>query len=258
MINAWSRFYYGFEITPDNQYLSFSEGGPELIATIRQGRYAPTLGLEAVAAALNDAGTQIYTVAMDRETRRATISASNPFSLLIASGSTSARSVFASLGFSGADVGPGLTFTGAGQIGSEYRPQFKLQDYIEPEHFKKAIDSTVKKAADGQVEVVTFGLERYLQANIKFATDKAMDGKVIRNNPTGVDDLVDLMDWLITKAGLEIIPDDSNPSEFFTVILEKTQESATGVDFRLRELYDRNLPGFYETGILLFRVIETG
>lgn len=254
-VHGWSRFYYNFEVGDANRYLSFNEGGPELIAEVTRGRYAPTLGLDAVAAAMSDVGSQAYVVSMDRSTRLCTISAPGPFTLMIGTGTTAASSVFPTLGFSGSNVGPGLTFTSKAPVGSAYLPQFKLQDWISPDHFKKSIDSTVKKTASGAVEVVTFGLERFIQAHIRYATNKKMDGRVIRNNPNGVEDLVALMDWMITKAALEIIPDDTNPADFYTVILERTGDSQTGVDYRLKELFDKNLPDFFETGPLVFRVI---
>lgn len=256
MINTWSRIYYDIEITSDNRYLSFDEGGSELIAEVTRGKYTPTQAVAQVAAAMSDAGTQAYSVSMNRTSRRVTISAAAPFTLRTTSGSTAASSVFSTLGFSGADVGPGTTFTGAGTLGREYRPQFLLQDWISPDHYKKSVDSTVKKTADGRVEVVTFGLERYLQMHIRWATNKAVGGDVLRSNPTGVEDLVDLMDWLITKAPVEIIPDENSPGTFYTTILERTAESQQGTDYKLKELYDKNLPNFYETGPLTFRVIE--
>lgn len=256
MINTWSKIYYSVEITTDNRYLSFDEGGSELIAEVTRGKYTPTQALEQVAAAMSDAGSQAYTVVMDRSTRQVTISAAAPFSLLITSGTTTASSIFATLGFSGADVGPSTSAQGAGTLGKSYNPQFLFQDWIDPEHYKKSVDSTKKKTADGRVEVVTFGLEKYIQLNIKYVTNKPVGHSVMRSNPTGVEDLVDLMDWLISQAPVEIIGDEDSPATFYTAILEKTQESQQGTDYKLRELYDKNLPDFFETGILLFRLIE--
>jgi len=256
MIHSWSKFYYGVDVTTDNLYLSFNEGGSELIAEVTRGKYTPTEALAAVAAAMSDAGSQAYTVTMDRSTRRVTISAAAPFTLMIGTGTTSTSSIFGTLGFSGADVGPVTSATGAGKIGSEYVPQFKLQDWIDPEHYKKAVESTIKKTADGRVEVVTFGVEQYLQAHIRYATNKMVGWDVFRTNATGVADLVSLMDWLTKKYPVELIPDEDLPNVFYTLILERTQESQQGTDYKLRELYDKNLPDFFETGILLFRLIE--
>jgi hypothetical protein len=256
MVYTWSKFYYGFEVTDENKYLSFSEGGPELIAEVRVGRYSLTTGLLRVASAMSDAGGQTYSVTLDRVTRTATISAAAPFSLLVTSGSTSANSIYPLIGLTGADRTGTNIYTGNAVVAKEYRPQFKLQDYISPKHYKRSIDPSVRKAADGTVEVVRFGVERLIQMNLVMATDLPGDGMVIRNNPTGVDDLQDFMDWLITKAQLEFMEDEDDPGQYLTMLLERSPESQTGTDYRLQERYDRNLPGYYDTGRLIFRVVE--
>lgn len=257
MINTWSKIYFGFEVTPDNSSLSFSEGGPELIGTVRQGRYAPTLGLTRAADAMNDAGSQVYAMTMDRSSRRVTISAAAPFELLVATGTTSMTSIFPLLGFTGADRTGSNSYQGNLPSMIEYLPQFKLQAYIDPEHWKKSIDPAVKKTADGQVEVVRFGVEQLMQFNLTYVTDLPMDGRVIRNNPSGVADLVELMDWLITKTSVEFMADEDDPDTYITVLLERTTDSTTGTDFKLSELYVKNLPGFFETKVLTFRVVST-
>jgi hypothetical protein len=256
MIDTWSKFYFGFEVTEENRYLSFSEGGSEIIATVRIGRYSPTTGLLRVASAMSDAGGQTYSVTMDRITRKATISAAGPFELKISSGSTSGSSIFSLLGFSGSDLTGTNIYTGTGQVAKEFKPQFKLQDFVSPDHWKKSIDPSVKKAADGTVEVVRFGVERLMQLDIKFSTNKPMDNVVILNNPTGIDDLQEFMDWLITKAQVEFMEDKDDPDSYLTVLLERTPDSQTGTDYKLKELYAKNLPGFFDTGQLVFRVVE--
>lgn len=255
MIHTWSKIFYDFEVKPENSYLSFQETtGPERTATTRTGKYAPTKGLQRVANAMSDEGTQTYSIQLDRLTRLATISATNPFTLKVNTGSTAASSIFPLLGFTGADRTGTNIYTGNAPVASEYVPQFKVQDYIDPAHWKKSIDATVKKAADGSVEVVRFGVEQLMQLNFKWATDMKMDNGVIRNNPTGVADLVRLMDWLITKAEVEFMPDENNPNFYYTVLLDRSPQSATGTDYQIDEQYEKNLPGFFDTGRLVFRV----
>lgn len=255
MIDTWSKLFYDFEVTLDNRYLSFQETtGPERSAEIRTGRYAPTKGLARVAAAMSDEGLQTYSVTLDRLTKRVTISATSNFTLKIATGSTNDSSIFPLLGFTGADRTGSNTYTGNAEAIREYVPQFKLQDYIDPAHWKRSIDATVKKTADGSVEVVRFGVETLMQMNIKWVTNKKMDNKVIRNNPAGVEDLVRLMDWLMTKAEIEFMPDEANPNTYYTILLERTPQSQTGTDYQIDELYEKNLPGFFESGRLVFRV----
>jgi hypothetical protein len=257
MINTWSKFYYGFEVTADNSNLAFDEGGPELIATVRQGKYAPVRGLLRTADAMSDVGAQTYAITLDRSTRLVTISAAAPFSLLVATGSTLSTSLYAALGFTGADRTGTNIYTGNAPAMVEYAIQFMLQDYIEQGHWKRAIDPTVKRAADGTVEVVRFGVEEMLQFNLKYVTDLPMDGRVIRNNPDGVAALVQLMDWLITKTPIEFMPDENDPDTYITMLLEKTPDSASGTDFKLSEQYVKNLPGFFETKTMIFNVVST-
>jgi len=45
-------------------------------------------------------------------------------------------------------------------------------------------------------------------------------------------------------------------STFEKVILESTGESKDGVGFKIKEMYDQGLPGYYESGTLVFRVVE--
>ena len=47
--------------------------------------------------------------------------------------------------------------------------------------------------------------------------------------------------------------DDTNNSK--NVILERTRQSRSGTGFRLVELYNRGLPGFFETGNIVFREV---
>lgn len=256
MIQTHSKFFYEFRVTTDTKFLDFDEGSGVLTAEIRPGSYSPTRGLNLVAEAMSDAGTQAYTVTINRTTRLVTISAAAPFDLLIQTGPTEASSIFETLGFSGADQTGLSSYTGSVGVVKEYVPQFKLQDWIDPDHFQRSVDDTVKTTASGEVEAVVFGRERLIQANIRYATDLPMDGKVIRNNPDGVSALVDFLSHGISKSAFEIMPDELTPNQFYTVILERTPDSPNGTDFRLRELYDQNLPSFYETGILQMRIVE--
>jgi hypothetical protein len=170
---------------------------------------------------------------------------------------TPGNTIWELIGFSGADRTGSNIYTGNLQSTMKvYRPQFKLQDFISPEHFKKAIDPTTKKTADGKIEVVRFGTERFIQMNMRMITNKPMDGKVIRNNPTGVEDTIEFMDFATTKAEFEFMPDAADPDTFLTVILDKTPEAPDGTGYKLDELYERNLPDFFETGRLMMRVVE--
>lgn len=256
MIQTWSQFFYDFEVTEAQRLISFDEGGPEFVVELTQGRYSLTDGLLEIASKMTDAGAQAYTVSMNRFTRAVTISAPANFTLRVATGSGVGNTAFSLVGFTGLNRTGSNSYVSNLSVGKSYTPQFKLQDWIDPEHNKRAVDATVKKSANGSVEVVTFGIERLIQAHIRFATNIPQDGKVIRSNTGGVEALIDFMDWATLKAPIELIPDEQNPSTFYKVILERTPEFSNGTGFRLKELYDRNAPGYFETGVLGFLVVE--
>src|SRR5690606_39212163 len=120
-------------------------------------------------AALNAAGEAGYTVTFNRNSRSFTIEAESNFDLLINSGSTAA-SAFGVFGFTGSDLSGADEYTGS-SAGSAYFPQFILQDYISTEDFQNLVSPSVNKAADGRVEVIRFGTEKFMQANFKFITN---------------------------------------------------------------------------------------
>lgn len=255
-LTTFSQFFYDLQITPDNLYLDFDEGSGELTAEVDLGSYSPVQGLTKIADAMTTAGTQAYSITLDRATRLVTISAPGPFDLLVSTGSSVGSDCFSTIGFNGADRTGSNSYTGDTPILSVYRPQFVLQDYIKPDHWQKLIDPTSKKTADGKIEVIKFGVETFVQMNIKFATNKKMSNQVIKNNPSGVEDLAAFMQFAVTKSQVEFMPDLSDPNTYLTLILERTSEDQNGTAFRLRELYDRGLPEFFETGIISWRVIE--
>jgi hypothetical protein len=255
-LTTHSKIYYGHTVDSTNNAIDFNEGGPELNATLDTGEYTLEDFVTEVERALNEVGGQVYTVTVNRTTRLITISAPGTFSLLIASGSRVGTTAYTLVGFTGADLGPATSRTGDSPSGFEYVTQFILQSHVPSDKFIKSIDATVNKTASGRVEVFRYGTERFIEFNIKFATDISMpSGGPIRNNASGVSDLVALMDYLITKAPVEFMPDEDTPGTFQNVFLATTPEDSSGVGHKLKELYDRGLPGYFETGVLRFRVV---
>jgi hypothetical protein len=256
-LSTHSAFYFGYEVTEDNQSLDFDEGGGELTAEIEPGSYTLTTFLDAVESALNVAGALTYTVSVNRTTRIVTISAGSNFELLAATGTHVGSGVWSLLGFPATDVSGASSFSGTSASGSEYTTQFILQSYVSPDHYRQASSAVVNEAASGIVEVVKFGDKRFIEADFKFITSRALPSvSPIRNNATGLEDASDFFVFLITKAQLEFMPDEDTPGTFYTVILESYPGFSDGTGFKFRELYDRGLPGFYETGVVKFRVIE--
>lgn len=255
-LSTFSTFYYGHSVTSENNIIDFDEGGSPLIAEVAVGNYTLTDFAVAVRDALNTAGAFTYTVSIDRLNRLLTISATGNFNLLVATGAHLGTSAFPLIGFSGSDRTGLSSYQGNLSSGSEYLPQFVLQDYVPSENFKKAVSASVNESANGDVEVIKFGSVRFTEFNIMFITNLKTDGKLMRFNPTGVEDANDFLDYVTNAGPIEFMRDVSNRGVFESLRIESTQENKDGIDYKLRELYDRGVPNVFETGRLRFRVLS--
>lgn len=255
MITTESAFYYGFEITATNKFICFDEGFGELIAEMRVGKYTLTSGVNEAIRAMNEVGSLVYTGTLDRSTRLVTISSTSNFSLLVDTG-TNTLSAFAILGFTGVDKTGASTYTGSTAIGTSYRPQFRLQSFVDFNDNQQAVDSTVNVSANGQVELIRFGIVKLMECNIDFITDIDQGyGGYIRTEATGVAKARTFLEYLVNKGPLEFIPDIENPGAYTNCVLESTPESKDGVNFKLKEKFSSGLIGYYSTGLLTFREV---
>lgn len=253
-----SKFYFGYVVDGSNYILNFKEGaGPELVANLNAGEYTFTDFAEEIERALNDAGALTFTVTANRSARTITVAATGTFSLLVTSGSSTGNDPFGLMGFTGADRTGAATYTGNNASGSSYRPQFKLQNYISSDNWQQAADASINKTASGRVEIVKFGVEKFVQLQIRFITDEPQDCKSpIGNDTSALSNVQDFMQYLITRAPLEFMPDENTTSTFQDIIFDSSQSSQTGTGYKLKELYDRDLPGYFETDVLKFRLRE--
>lgn len=255
-LTTHSKFYYDYVVSDDALYIDFSEGASELTATLDIGSYSLTDFVAELSRALNAAGALDYTVTLNRTTRKITIAASGDFELLVSTGSHEGTSAFGLAGFSGADLTGEDSYEGAA-AGSAYTTQFILQSYVSPDDFQDSTYGSVNKSASGKLEVISFGTETFVEANLKYATNYEHGADApIRSNATGVADLRALMQYLTTKGPLEFMPDEDTPNTFYTVVLESTPDDNKGLRYKLKELYGQGLPGYFETGTLKFRVLE--
>lgn len=251
------KFYYDYEIDEFTQFLNIDEGFGELTVPVEIGLYTFTDVLTAVASALNQFGTLDYTVTGDRETRVVTISASAAFDILGSTGSQAGVSALPVIGFPATDQTGLTSYTGT-TAGSEFIPQFFLQDYLDILDNKEANAASVQSSAIGIVEVLSFGELSYLEFDLQYITnrDQGLDSP-IRTNLNGIADAKAWLDYIITKGDLEFMPDQDDPDTFFKILLERTATSGDGVGYVLREMRNKNLQGYFETGKLRFRkVIE--
>ena len=255
-LTTHSRFFFDFDVDSTNNALDFDEGAAEIQATVATGSHTFTEFAAAIQTALNSVGGQAYTVTANRATRTITIAAPGNFALLITSGTRAGSSTYGDAGFTGADLTGNNSYEGHTTAGQEYTTQFILQDHIPSDNFRKAASGVVNKSASGAVEVVTFGTELFIEMNFKFINDKAQPaGSPIRNRATGVVDFLTFIQFMITKQPFEFMPDEDTVATFEKVILEKTPEDGKGIGYKLRELTTRGLPNYFDSGILVLRVI---
>ncbi len=253
-LTTFSIFYYDFEIDADNYQISFDEGGGELTADIEFGSYTPTELATEVKTAMDAAGTLVYTVTFNRSTRTYTISSTAAFDLLISSGASAVKA-FSKIGFTGVDQTGASTYSGS-PAGDFYAPQFILQDHISTDNHQNLIKPSVNLTASGQVEVIRFGVEKFLSLNIKYITNLVMDGRVIKSNSTGIADAQRFLQFVTLKKRVEFMPNELSRNTFQTLILDSTEQQKDGTGYILKELYDKGLPNIFETGKLVWRLIE--
>lgn len=251
-LNSFSGFIYGHTITDNNNWIDFSENGvDELSNQVDFGSYSFTDFVNKVLQAMNEIGSQEYQASIDRLSRKVTISAPSNFDLFVTTGIHSEISVFNLLGFTSNKSGNN-SYEADIPSGSFFEPQFKLQNFIDFEDNVKTAQSKVNQSASGRnVEVISYGLNKFMRCNIKYQTN--ISGQVvIKNNPNGVDDLRSFMNYAITKAPMEFIRNIEDIG-FNTCLLESTPEDQQGTSFLLKELYALKLVGYFETGTLTFR-----
>lgn len=254
-----AKFYYGPEINPNEISLNITEDGIiELTVTLTPSNKSPQSLARELEDALNAVGNNTYTVSINRITRILTISADAPFDLLIATGSIPLSPLWSKLGFTGFVDQTGLSsYSGDTAVGFEFVPQFYLLDYVPPTRNQDTIESTTNETASGEVEVVRFGIKKFLDLNIDFITNiKMAEDSLIENNSQGVEDAEAFMQNAVKRGLLEFMEDRDNPDNFIIVRLESTPQNRQGLGFRLDEKIGEGLPEYFKTGQLKFRVQE--
>jgi len=256
-LSTISGFNYGHTVDEDNQSINFDDGSTTDLAAIEIGSYTLREFGDAIANALTGASdVQEYTVILDRTNNTFTISATSNFDLLIDTGAQKGVTAFTLMGFNGADLTGANSYTSDSMSGSQYVVQFPVSKYVDFDDIQKRTQSTVNESANGDVEVVSYGINNFMECNITLITDITGQG-VIRNNASGVSDARNFLVYATNKAPLEFVKDIvNNPTTDITdCIIESTSEDKKGTGFRLKELYAKKLAGYFETGKLTFRAI---
>jgi hypothetical protein len=220
---------------------------------MRRGYYSPTAYLEEAGRAMNEVGTYGYAWTLNRTTRIATVTAGTIFTLRCA---TTGNAAWTMVGASTLSNKTGaLTYAMDTTTGSEFSPQFWLQDYVDSDHYRAAVDQVVRTAVDGSVEVVRWGRVRFTQFNISRQTNVTMPSNApIENDADGVESLLAFVDFITTKGKFEFMKDRAVPGTYKTLMLESFPGWNDGTGYMLKELYAKGMPGYFETGILKLRV----
>jgi hypothetical protein len=253
-----SIFYYGHKIDENNNRIDFADspGGPEKTAEIPVGSYTLTKFLEVITAAMNAASSLDWTFTLDRTTRIVSFQSSAAADLLLGTGTNFLNTPAALLGFPQADILNDTSFVGSSASGFEWAPQFPLQDYKPKDKNKKLVNAVVTKSASGDnVSVQSFGVDRFIKMNAKYITNQPTEG-VLRNNPDAVAEVEAFLDYIVEKNPVEFMEDEEDRDTFDKVYLESTPQSSDGTQYDLIEYVDRNLPEYFETGLLTFKVIN--
>lgn len=257
-LKTYPVIYYGYEIDETNNKLNFDEGSGELVATINVGSYSFETLMDAIKLAMNAASTlpQVYFVTAIRSSRKVQITSTANFDLLVSTGTQAGLGPWSLLGFTNGDVTGSNAYISDSASGDEYKPQFLLQDFMHPDQDVRYIDSSINESSSGDIQAVSFGTRRFMSFSLKFITEMETDGVVIRYNPFGYQDAIDFLKYCIKKGPLEIMLDESDRNNYFTLLLESTDADNMGTGYMLRAMIGNNLPDFYESGILKFRVVE--
>lgn len=247
------EFFWFTPITIENYYLDFAEGGPTLFAQLTIGAKTPREVVEATATAMNAAGGQTYTVTLDRNTRLVTISAPGNFELYPDTGSHNATTMLKELGFT-TDRSGSNSYVADTQMGFTFRPQFLIQNFTPFENLEESTASVVNESAKGIIEVFKFGQRNFMRLRMLFVTDLDMgEGNIIETQASALANMRTYLQFATTKSPHDFVPNRSSPSIFTEMLLESTPRSKKGTGFEIREMTDRNLANYYDSGLLTYR-----
>lgn len=258
MIQTHSKFIYGYEVTSNSRYFDFEVSGTPYSVIFDIGAYsAEELRVE-FETKLNDlASGVVFSVSLDRSTRLFTVTGDSAFDYLPATGPNSANNCAGVFGFDTLDDLATTSVVSTQASGAVYTTQFKLQDYVDEADNRMSRFATVHKSSSGATNLIRFGEDRIFEMNFRYITDRPQPSNgPIRSNTSGVQDFRDLMSWGSKKYEFEFLPDESDGTTFYRVVLESTPEASDGTGYKLKEQYQRGLVGYYDSGIIRLRVIE--
>lgn len=252
-LTTFSKFYYGIEVIDGYNIIDFNDGFSDKTATIPAGGYSLNgLALEIAKQMNKTAQNAGFTIEVDRDTRKYTIKTTDlsNFSLLFLTGTNSLLSIYALIGFTNVDYTGAGQYSGVSSIGKVYYPQFMLGNYVDADLTSRPVDAVVNRSTSGnKYEVVKFGSDKVYKFEILYTTNLNLSGATyFKYNATGIEDLLDFMNFCILKFPLEFMKDETNSSLYSTVVLESTPQSSDGVAYEISPDYGQSLPEFYTLG----------
>lgn len=254
MITTTPVFYYDYRINAEALFLNINEGLGDVSIQLIPNNYSAQGLANEISRAMSEQGDQDYLCTFNRTTRAFTISATDPFDLLIQTGANVGLGAFSVIGFTGADQTGLNSYTGE-TAGKEFIPQFPLQGYVDFDDYREFSSANINESASGQVEVYSIGKRSFMEFNLTYATniDQGFNS-IVRTDSQGVEKLRDFIDYCITKGDLEFMKNATDRQTYQTIILESTPLSKSGTGYKLNELYSRGLAGYFETGDLKWRL----
>lgn len=258
MINTHSSFLYGFDVNDDNRYLDVVVSSVAYQVVLDIGSYTADEFISEVQNKLNELQTSvIFTVSLNRSTRIVTISGDGVFDLLVDSGVNAANGAYALLGVpTGSDFLAQTNIVGTSAVGTLYKTQFKLQDFVDKEDNRMARFQTVSKSASGNTTLVKFGNDEMFEFSFKYLTDKLFASGPIRSQINALSNVRSLMRHMVEKKPVEFMPDENSPNTFYKCILDATSASSDGTGYKIEEQYGRGMVGYYEINGVKLRVLE--
>lgn len=255
-LSTRSRFYYGWKVTASNRYVDFTYQSINYIAILDIGSYSSQELSDHVVLKMSDASGGTFSGSFNRTTRGFTFSEALGFTFLFNTGIHAGLSSALLLGFSATNYS-GTSITSNLSSGYIYTPQFYLQSYKPSDKNRRAIDGVVNKAASGEIEVIKFGYERFVEFENVFITNVRQQAvSIITNSQTAIEDYISFIEYATDKNKVEFIKDSTKVETFQTLLLESTVNDQSGLSYELIELYDKGLPEYFRSGNLKFRLME--
>lgn len=251
-----SAFYFNTVVTSSNYAIDFSEGGAEIKASLEVGDYSLTEYAAEIQRALRAAGTQLYTVTLNRTTRVLTIAAPSNFELKCNTGSRAGVAAWTIMGFStAADRTGANSYAGNSGAGSEYLTQYPVDKYLDPAHSIVFENATYNVTPIGIGQQVSFGDGYRIEMDIRLITNQNLVNQDdFYYNASGIANFLTFIRYVLAKNRAEFMPDIANRSSFYKVVLEKTADDGSGRAFKLKNM---KTPEIYHSGDLLFRGVLT-